>query len=347
MRPAWRSPSTPRPATSPAPDAVTLVDAGEWQAAVAAASLAADPVGAPLLVTEDGELPELTESALRALGPEGSSATAGRQVFVVGSAAEPDDYESLSVEGGDPAALAAEIARLRERLADDPDAHRRRQRRRARLRDARRRRGRRARATRCCSSTSDGVPEATAEALRRNDGVPVYVLGPESAIDERTMKELERIAPSAKRVGAEGPVENAIAFARYADGDFGWNINDPGHGFVIANTERPIDAGIAAPLSASGTWGPLLLTDDARRPSGLAARLPARPQARLRDRPDPSPLQPRVADRRHRRALGRPAGRGGRARRGRPDNVRFRRRRCRRPGARVTARRPSRAEADQ
>ena len=108
-----------------------------------------------------------------------------------------------------------------------------------------------------------GVPEATAEALRRNDGVPVYVLGPESAIDERTMKELERIAPSAKRVGAEGPVENAIAFARYADGDFGWNINDPGHGMVIANTERPIDAGIAAPLSASGTWGPLLLTDDA------------------------------------------------------------------------------------
>ena len=129
------------------------------------------------------------------------------------------------------------------------------------------------------------MPEATVEALRRNDGVPVYVLGPESAIDEQTMKEIERIAPSAKRVGAEGPVENAIEFARYADGDFGWNINDPGHGFVIANTERPLDAAAAAPLSGSGTWGPLLVTDDARRAAGRAARLPARPQARLRDDP--------------------------------------------------------------
>ncbi len=44
--------------------------------------------------------------------------------------------------------------------------------------------------------------------------------------------------------------------------DFGWNINDPGHGFVIANAERPIDAGVASPLSASGTWGPLLVATD-------------------------------------------------------------------------------------
>jgi hypothetical protein len=69
-------------------------------------------------------------------------------------------------------------------------------------------------------------------------------------------------------------VENAVAFARFADGSFGWNINDPGHGFVIANTERPMDAAIASPLSASGTWGPLLLTDDAAAlPSSLRSYL--------------------------------------------------------------------------
>ena len=34
---------------------------------------------------------------------------------------------------------------------------------------------------------------------------------------------------------------------------------------MIANTERPLDAAVAAPLSASGTWGPLLVTDDADR----------------------------------------------------------------------------------
>ena len=38
----------------PGPDAVTLVDAGEWQGGIAAASLVADPVGAPVLITESG-----------------------------------------------------------------------------------------------------------------------------------------------------------------------------------------------------------------------------------------------------------------------------------------------------
>jgi hypothetical protein len=263
----------PSTGDAPSPDAVTLVDAGEWQVGVAAASLAAEPVGAPLLVTESGEVPELTGSALRALAPKGSSATAGRQVFVAGAAAEPDGYETLALEGSDPAEIAAEIERLRERLADDPEhivlasseaaaysmpaagwA--------ARSGDP------------VLFVDGDGVPDATVEALRRNDGVPVYVLGPESAISEKTMKRIEQIAPSAQRVGAEGAVENSIAFARFVDGSFGWNINDPGHGFVIANTDRPLDAAIAAPLSGSGTWGPLLVTDDAAAlPSPLRSYL--------------------------------------------------------------------------
>ena len=66
-----------------------------------------------------------------------------------------------------------------------------------------------------------------------------------------------------KRVSGEDPVANAIAFARYDDEDFGWSINDPGHGFVLARSDAPLNAAAAAPLSASGTWGPLLLTDDA------------------------------------------------------------------------------------
>ena len=136
----------------------------------------------------------------------------------------------------------------------------------------------------------------------------MYVLGPESAISDETMREIEHVAPSAERIGAEGAVENAIEFARYADGSFGWNINDPGHGFVIANADRPLDAAVAAPLSASGTWGPLLVTDD-------AAALPAPLRGYLLDlkpglrrRPDPGALQPHLADRRHVGALGRPPG---------------------------------------
>ena len=78
------------------------------------------------------------------------------------------------------------------------------------------------------------------------------------------------------------PVANAIAFARFSDGSFGWNVVDPGHGLVFATTQRPLDAAAAAPLSASGTYGPLLDASGARTfeirivratPKGVVARL--------------------------------------------------------------------------
>jgi hypothetical protein len=105
----------------------------------------------------------------------------------------------------------------------------------------------------------DELPDATAEALRRHRGKPVYLLGPESVISADVEREIERISPGVQRVSAEDPVENAITFARYTDSSFGWNINDPGHGIVLANAERPLDAAAGAALSASGKWGPLLV----------------------------------------------------------------------------------------
>jgi hypothetical protein len=263
----------PSAGSSPGPDAVALVDAGEWQAGIAAASLVAAPVGAPLLVTEAGGVPALTETALRDLGPEGSAATAGRQAFVIGAAATPAGYETLDVEGADPAEIAAEVAQLRERLAGEPEAIVI-----ASADDpayAMPAAGWAARSgDPVLFAGRDSLPKPTIKALRHNDGVPVFVLGPESAIGEEAMKEIEHIAPNAERVGADGPVDNAVAFARYANGGFGWNINDPGHGFVIANADRPLDAAVASPLSASGTWGPLLVTDDAEAlPAGLQGYL--------------------------------------------------------------------------
>jgi hypothetical protein len=109
----------------------------------------------------------------------------------------------------------------------------------------------------------ESAPKPTLEAIARHPGVPVYVLGPASVISDHALEQVRQVAPDAVRVAGEDPVANAIAFARYVDGSFGWNINDPGHGFVIANVARPLDAAAAAPLSASGDWGPLLVTDDA------------------------------------------------------------------------------------
>jgi hypothetical protein len=58
-------------------------------------------------------------------------------------------------------------------------------------------------------------------------------------------------------------VENAIAFARYQHGSFGWGITTPGQNFTLASTTRPADAAAAAVLGTYGTYAPLLLTDRA------------------------------------------------------------------------------------
>ena len=244
------------------PGAVTLVDVADWPAGIAAASLAAAPVGAPILLSDGGELPELTASAIRALAPAGTSATDGKQVFAIGGAARPEGFDSVELEGSNAAEIAAKVDRLRTRLAGEPEhvlvttsddpafampaagwA--------ARSGDP------------VLFATSSALPAATAKALSEHKDARVYVLGPRSAIPAAVIKEIDKIAPRVERVGAKDPVENAIEFARYSDGDFGWNVNDPGHGFVIANVDRPMDGAVAAPLSASGTWGPLLVTDAA------------------------------------------------------------------------------------
>ena len=246
------------------PAAVSLVDSADWPAGIAAASLGAAPVGAPVLLTDGGALPELTASAIRSLAPAGSKATDGRQVFVIGSAARPQGFDAVEVAGEDPAELAAEVDELRTRLAGEP-AH-------VLVTTSERPEIAMPAAAWAARSgdpvlfvDSEGLPAATRAALERHEDVPVYVLGPPSAIPAKVLKEIGKVAPAVDRVGAEGPVENAIAFARFASGSFGWNINDPGHGIVVANVSRPLDAAAASPLSAAGTWGPLLVVEDPDR----------------------------------------------------------------------------------
>ena len=91
------------------------------------------------------------------------------------------------------------------------------------------------------------------------------MLGPKSVISEQVVERLEkgRLARTVERIEGATPVENAIAFARYEKGDFGWGVVVPGYNFSVASTERPLDAAAAAPLSTRGVFAPLLLTDRA------------------------------------------------------------------------------------
>lgn len=248
------------------PAAVTLADAGDWPAAVAAASLVAAPVRAPILLTDGGELPDLTAQALAQLDPQGAPETNGRQAFAVGTAA-PGGLRATELEGDNPAELAAAVARLRARLggapahvlvaSSDSPAH------------AMPAAGWAARSgDPVLFAQRDSVPRPTLEAIEELGDAPVYILGGREVISAKAQRRIAEVAggPVRRAATAEDPVAAAVEFARYVDGSFGWNINDPGHGFVIANTARPADAGAAAALSASGTWGPLLVTDDARTP---------------------------------------------------------------------------------
>ena len=106
--------------------------------------------------------------------------------------------------------------------------------------------------------TRDAIPAATRAAITAHKRPKIYVLGPESAVSKKVLEQLSKLG-EARRISGADPVANAIAFARFSDGSFGWNVVDPGHGLVVANTQRPLDAAAAAPLSASGTYGPLLL----------------------------------------------------------------------------------------
>jgi ell wall binding domain 2 (CWB2) len=253
------------PATDEAqrPAAVTLVDEADPEAAIAAAVLMAAPVRAPILVAGEDGMPAVSAEALAALDPGGSSSTGGASVFAIGDVPTPAGYATRRVRAAGAAAGAAAIARLRDRLAGSPPRH-----------IVVAPLGAPAfamPAAAWAARSGDPVlyagpkklPKATARYLRSHPKAPAYVLGPSSAVSSDVLREVAAISPQVRRVAGEDPVANAIALARYDDGDFGWNVNDPGHGFVVARSDEPLDAAAAAPLSAAGTWGPLLLTDDA------------------------------------------------------------------------------------
>jgi hypothetical protein len=245
------------------PVAVTLVGQEDWAGAIAAAVLMAEPVHAPLLFGEPEGVPEATKQALEALQPEGGAASGGAAVLAIGDVQVPSGMSAAKVAAGAAASEAAAIARLRDRLAGAPPQ--------AILLASSSEPAFAGPAAAYAARSGDPIlfteaealPQPTVAALRRDEGVPVYALGPGSAISGKVLKEVEGLGDKVRRISGANPVATAIAFARYGEGKFGWRINDPGHGFVLARSDAPLEAAAAAPLSASGTWGPLLLTDSA------------------------------------------------------------------------------------
>ena len=256
------------------PKTVTLAPTEDWQAAIAASVLMAPPIKAPVLLAGPTSLPTATSEALAALAPTGSGQVGGAQVIRVGPVPAVRGLRSAAVTGSDPYALAAGIDRLASAVAGRPSPD-----------------------VVIASATNPGyampaagwaaesgdpilfvsatdVPAATRQALLSHQRPHIYVLGPPSVISAAIVAQLSRYG-SVKRVGADDPAANSVAFAAYRDpacpygqpcahvpNSFGWAVRSPGHGYVLLNASRPLDAAAAAALSGSGDYGPQLLLDN-------------------------------------------------------------------------------------
>jgi hypothetical protein len=244
------------------PRVVAIVDQGDWRAAISAAQLMARPLQAPILLSDGGELPAASAEALEELAPSGAEEVGDAQVIRIGDAAEPENKRVTDVEGASSASLARAIDRLQISAAGGPTG---------------------AVVVAAADSpqfampaagwaaksgqpvlwtTKDTLPPETRAAIEAHKRPRIYVLGPEEAIAESVVTELEKLGPT-KRVSGPDPVTNAITFARYSDGRFGWNVVDPGHGLVFVNASRTLDAVAGAAFSGAGQYGPLLLLTDA------------------------------------------------------------------------------------
>ncbi|HTA04945.1 MAG TPA: cell wall-binding repeat-containing protein [Solirubrobacteraceae bacterium] len=281
------------PGITPAtrPQAVALIDEHDWPAALAASALAGAPLGAPLLYAEGDTLPHASEAALRAMRPIGSSSLGGAQVLSIGAGASvPGGYKVKSIAGTgaaiangsagagstrdiQAAGAAVEVLQLVQAAAehqanevivvasDTPQAL---QMPAAELAAES--------GTPILFVTSSGVPSATSNALRALGHPTIYVIAPKT-LHGTAYAALAKLGTVVHVSGEAGPgenaaanasndpVENAISVSRFSHGAFGWGIHEAGHGLVFANVARPLDAPAAAPLSAHGDYGPLLLLE--------------------------------------------------------------------------------------
>jgi len=262
------------------PQAVTLAPTDDWQAAIAASVLMAAPIHAPVLLSGTGTLPTATSQALAELAPTGSGSLDGAQLIRIGDVPSVHGLHADAIGGADPYTLAAGIAKFVNAVSGHSSSD-----------------------VVIASATSPAyampaagwaaesgdpvlyvnatsVPAATRQALASDQGAHIYVLGPSSVIPDSILTQLRRYG-TVKRVGATDPAANSVAFAVYRDpacaygqpcahvpGSFGWAMRSPGHGYVLLNDARPLDAAASAALSGSGDYGPQLLIE---KPTSLPA----------------------------------------------------------------------------
>ena len=255
------------------PPAVVLVDQEDWQSAIAAGALVSNPLRAPILLTDGDKLPPVSADTLKRLKPKGASLARGAQAILVGDKpGPPKGVKAAAIRGSDPYETAVAIDKFSSVAKGKPSgdvivasgeapewsmpaaAWS------ARSGDA------------VLFTKRESLPEPTQEALKQHQKPNIYVLGPDAAVSTEVEKQLREFG-KVTRIQGSTPVSNAIAFARFKRGGFGWGAVVPGQNLTIANIDRPGDAAAAAGLAANGIFAPLLLTDKEELPRDLESYL--------------------------------------------------------------------------
>jgi hypothetical protein len=240
------------------PRAVVLADAEDWRAALTASVLSGSPLRAPVLLGSGSEMSDTTRDALEALKPTGSPDAGGAQVVRVGDVPRPEGLKTADVTAPTPEETARAMDTFASNAAGKPS--------RTvivttseRPEIAMSAAGWAARSgSPILFATRAGVPEATTLAVRAHSRPRIYLLGGEDVLPaavEEALAKLGRVT----RVAGTDATTTSIAAARLRDSAAGWAVDDPGHGLVFASQADPLAAVAAAPLSNSGSYGPLLV----------------------------------------------------------------------------------------
>lgn len=275
------------------PWGVTLVTPDDPLTAITAVPLLHFPDDAPILYVTKHGIPRVTANEIKRLGDTGMSRYHNVDAFLVGPAANPGVEHQLQTMGlkyvtvtaPNVPALANTVDRLYGSI-ENPDtgvpnmdngaqdvmvgsmqsyqyllpathwvAHM---------------------ASGLLWVNADSVPQATISALKRRNGhARIYLFGGPQQISGKVADQLARYGAVMRVTNddivafnappKETPVDTAIAFAKMWDpnGQVGWKITGPGHGFTLVNQGDWQAAVASAPLSHLGFHAPLLMTNSA------------------------------------------------------------------------------------
>ncbi len=266
----------------------------------AAVLMAAPGAGADPRLRRRSRCPRRASKRSRALDPAGSRATGGAAVLRDRRRRRPGGPErDARRAGAGPAASAAAVARLRDRLFGSPPKH---------VVDRPGEGPAFAMPAAAWAARSgdpvlfaepDRLPGATATALRRYRELPVFVLGPSSAISSDVVRrDRQRSAPRCSRVAGEDPVSQRDRPRPLLRRRLRLERQRP-RPRLRRRPQRPAARRRRRVAALGlGDLGAAAAHRRRRYASGGLAQLPARRQARLHGRPDARLLQPRVGDRR-------------------------------------------------